>query len=610
MRRFISFKQKLIITYIVFIVLPLSVVGFGAYNLYRQAMENKLSDFAQQVAVSTSSNINNYFQELEKFTLQPYYNRDFQDLLTLRKPLDPLEELEKRETIEKNFSLWQSQRDNVAGIYYFDLPGTKLSPQIYSTGNPITGLTLASMPWYKDFDTSDDNLLFLSLHKPYFADAQEASIQNQSPVYSLVRKIYKSTTMLEYAGYLEVDFKLDGIKKIMDLVHLGESGSFFIVDGNGDVVYANDVIDDELLANLPSLSKDSQGKQHVNIGSKKNIVVHSKVGSYGWTVVGDVPVVQLASGSSGIRNSIILLVLSCIVIAILLSTWSSIQITKPIYILIALIKRVENEDFQISYANPPRNEIGHLIRSIIRMSKRLDETIRNLYQAEIVRKESELQALKSQINPHFLFNTLETIKMKAEIDEADSTVEMLTSLGKLVKASIYRGNDFTTFREEREYLTSYLRIQEGRFDTRFGMSIAVDESILDCYLPRLMIQPLIENAFYHGLELKQGKGTLAVAIRETSESVLITVADDGLGISAERLQQLREQLDSSLAGITRSSGSVGLANVHARMRLYFGDSSAMTIGSEPGTGTEIRLILPLIRSESEVHVYVSRHSRG
>ncbi|QHT59755.1 sensor histidine kinase [Paenibacillus lycopersici] len=609
MRTFISFKQKLIITYVVFIVLPLSVLGFGAYSLYRQAMENKLSDFARQVAVSTSSNIDNYMRELETFTLQPYYNRDLQDLLTLRKPLDPSDQLVKRETIEKNFSLWQSQRDSVQAINYFDLPapGTVL-PQIYSTGNLTPGVTLETMPWYKDFSASEENLTFLSLHKPYFDSGQEA--KNQPPVFSLVRKIYKSTTMLEYAGYFEVDFKLDGIKQIMDLVNLGESGSFFVMDDNGQIVYANSAVGSELLAALPKLPNGQHGKERVTIDNKENIVVYSKVGSYGWTVVGDVPVVQIVSGSSSVRNSMILLGLACIVIAILLSTWSSFQITKPIYSLIALIKRVEMEDFQISYANPPRNEIGHLIRSIIRMSRKLDETIRNLYQAEIFRKESELQALKSQINPHFLFNTLETIKMKAELDEADSTVEMITSLGKLVKASIYRGNDFIAFREEQEYLTNYFRIQESRYHTRFDMTVDVEDAVLDCYLPRITIQPLIENAFYHGLELKQGKGKLAVAIRSEGDSVVVTVTDDGLGIAPERLQQLHRQLRNGMAGVARSSGSVGIANVHARMQLYFGDSAAMSIASEPGVGTEIRLTLPIIRSESEVNVYVSRHTRG
>ncbi|UVI31064.1 sensor histidine kinase [Paenibacillus spongiae] len=606
MKTFITFKQKLIMTYMIFIVLPLSTLGFGAYHLYSQAMEKKVSDFAEQVAVSTASSIEMYIHELERFTLMPYHNQELLDMLTIMQPSNSLSEMDMKEIIEKNFSFWQSQRDSVEEIYYFGVPGTGMK-RIYSQGYLPPDFTVDMMPWYETFSQSGSNTVFLSLHKPivnYYND-----IHDEQKVFSLVRKIYKSTTMLEYAGYFEVDFKLDDIQKMMDLVNRDKNSSYFIMDSAKQVVYANHSVDEQLLANLPAIPADKQGQQMMNIGKQKNIVVYSKVGGYGWTVVGYVPVDQIVSGIVSVRNSMILLGIICIICAILISTGISYQITKPIYRLIALIKRVETEDFQIEYVNPPRNEIGHLIRSVIQMSRKLDETIRNLYQAEIVRKESELQALKSQINPHFLFNTLEMIKMKAEIDEADSTVDMITALGKLVKSSVFQGNGFITFREETEYLTNYFYIQESRYATRFEMTVDVEDEILDWYLPKILIQPLIENAFYHGLEMKQGKGKLSVTIWRESDYVKVQVADDGLGMSPERLQQLMLQFQNSTSYASRSKKSIGLANVYARMQLYFGGPYTMNINSEQGLGTQITLILPIIRSESEVNIYVSRHNR-
>jgi two-component system sensor histidine kinase YesM len=607
LKSFISFKQKLIITYIVFIVFPISVLGFGAYHLYSQAMEKKVSDFAEQVTVSTASNVEMYIKELERFTLQPYYNREIQDMLSIDQNLDSLSLLEKKVIIEKNFSVWQSQRESVERIYFFGYPGTDHN-QIYNQGYLPPNFTVEMMPWYEQFSKSNENITFLSLHKPLTNFSNEL-IENQN-VFSLVRKIYKSTTLLEYAGYFEVDFKLDEVKKIMDLVNLGKNGTIFIMDSNRQIVYTNDAIDTQLLTNLPAISTDKQGQQILKIGKQKNIVVYSKVGHYGWTVVGVVPVVQIVSGIDSVRNSMIVLGVVCILIAILISTGISYQITKPIYRLIDLIKRVETEDFHIEYKNPPRNEIGHLIMSIIRMSRKLDETIRNLYQAEIFRKESELQALKSQINPHFLFNTLEMIKMKAEMDEADSTVEMITALGKLVKFSIFRGNDFITFREEMDYLKNYFHIQESRYATRFEIVVDIEDVILDWYLPKIMIQPLIENAFYHGLEMKQGKGKLSVIIRRQQDNVAVQVIDDGLGISKGQLEELKLQFKSTLSGISSSKKGIGLANVYARMQLYFGNHYEMDIKSEKGTGTEISLVFPIIRNESEVNIYVSHHNRG
>ncbi|MFB9275636.1 sensor histidine kinase [Cohnella cellulosilytica] len=606
MNRFLTFKQKLILTYMVFIVLPMSVLGLGAYGLYSNAMEKKVSGFAQQVAVSTASNIEMYIRELEQFTLMPYYNPDFQDLLTDDKQLDSLLSLELKKTVEKNFSFWQSQRDSVENISYFSKPGVG-QKRIYSLGYLPPDLTADKLPWYDAFGSTDQRVTFLSLHQ----SAQDEPIQNTPPpkVFSLIRKIYKSSTLLVTSGYFQVDFTLEDIERIMGRVNGEKNGSFLLIDQDDQLVYAGDPVDERLMSHIAELPSDSQEPQIVTAGKQKNIVVHHPVGKMGWTVVGYVPVSQLVSGIIQVRNSMILIGVVCIVCALLVSTGISYQITKPIYKLISLIKRVETEDFQIEYDNPPRNEIGQLIRSFIRMSRKLDETIRNLYQAEIVRKESELRALKSQINPHFLFNTLETIKMKAEIDEADATVDMITALGKLVKTSLNAGNDFNTFREEKDYLINYFYIQENRYSSRLGMTIDVEEGLMDFYIPKLLIQPLIENAFYHGLEMKQGKGKLAVSIAREGTFVKVTVADDGLGMPPERLQRLRQSFEAGKRGLSQNEQSIGLVNVFSRIRLYFGDPYTMLIDSRPGEGTEVVLLLPLIKSESEVNVYVSRHNR-
>jgi len=604
MNRFLTFKQKLVLTYIVFIVLPMSVLGLGAYRLYSDAMEKKVSDFVQQVAVSTASNIEMYIRELDQFTLMPYYNRELQDMLTDGKLLDPLQSIEVKETIEKNFSFWQSQRESVENITYFSRPGAG-QRRVYSIGH--ANVKIEETQWYRAFGRSDEIMTHLSLHQPQGM----GFVQNNEPnkVFSLIRKIYYPSTILETAGYFQVDFTLEDIARIMNSVNREKNGSFFLIDREEQVVFASDPVDEQLMNRVHDLQENSQSPQIVRMDNQNTIVVRHPVGKMDWTVVGYVPVSQIVSGITYVRNSMILIGLVCMVLAIIITTGISYQITKPIYKLISLIKRVETEDFQIQYDNPPRNEIGQLIRSFIRMSRRLDETIRNLYQAEIVRKESELRTLKSQINPHFLFNTLETIKMKAEIDEADATVDMITALGKLVKSSVHPGNDFITFREEREYLLNYFYIQENRYGTRFDITIHVDEELIDLYIPKLLIQPLVENAFYHGLEMKQGKGKLSVTIMQEENHVKVIIADDGLGIPLEQLQQIRHKLSMGTLKPTYDDKSIGLTNVAARIQLYFGSPYSMEIESRFGLGTEIVLLLPRIKSESEVDTYVSRYNR-
>lgn len=586
----------------------MSVLGLGAYWLYSEAMEKKVSDFVQQVAVSTSSNIEMYIRELEQFTLMPYYNRELQDMLTAGEPSDDaLLDEDIEQTIEKNFSFWQSQRGSIENITYFSKPGEG-PRRIYSLGYLLPGLAAEQMPWYDAFDSSDAIVATLSLHRP----ESNQLVQNGEPlqVFSLIRKIYYSSTILRTAGYFQVDFTLDDIERIMSRVNKEKNGSFFVLDRDGQIVYADDPVKQELLASLAGLPSDSSGPQIISLDNRKTIVVRHPVGKMDWTVVGYVPVSSIVSGIASVRNSMLLIGIACVAFALIVSTGISYRMTKPIYRLISLIKRVEKEDFQIEYDNPPRNELGQLIRSFIRMSRRLDETIRHLYQAEIVRKESELQALKSQINPHFLFNTLETIKMKAEIDESDGTVDMITALGKLVKSSLHAGSDFITLQEEREYLMNYFFIQENRYGGRFDIALQVDDELLPSYIPKLLVQPLIENAFYHGLEMKPGKGRLAVSIAAHGEDVQVTVADDGLGMEPELLQRLRRQIGAETLKPPQEESSIGLVNVAARIQLYFGPPYSMQIDSRPGHGTKVKLLLPRIASESEVELYVSRYRRG
>ncbi|MFC3801100.1 sensor histidine kinase [Cohnella sp. GCM10012308] len=606
MKRILAFKQKLVLTYVIFIVLPMSVLGLGAYRLYSQAMENKVSDFVQQVAVSTSSNIEMYIRELEQFTLMPYFNRELQDMLTI--PLSNEEQTNKdiKQTLEQNFSFWQSQRGSIENITYFSKPGEG-ARRIYSLSFQ-PGLSIEQMPWYEAFDGSDAIVTTMSLHRP---EANQL-VQNGEPlqVFSLIRRIYYATTLLKTAGYFQVDFTLEDIERIVSRVNSEKNGSFFVMDEDKQVVYADDPVKPELLAYVSGLQAGSAGPQIIDLDKRKTIVVQHPVGKMGWTVVGYVPVSRIVSGIASVRNSMLLIGLVCIAIALAVSTGISYSMTKPIYRLISLIKRVEREDFQIEYDNPPRNELGQLIRSFIRMSKRLDETIRHLYQAEIVRKESELQALRSQINPHFLFNTLETIKMRAELDEADDTVDMITALGKLVRSSLQSGSDFITLQEEKDYLINYFLIQENRYGGRFDITVRIEEALLSSYIPRLLVQPLIENAFYHGLEMKQGKGKLSVSITAEPDGVKIVVADDGLGIPIDRLLELQRQTGAETLKPLHEGGSIGLVNVAARIQLYFGLPNAMHIDSRPGHGTEVILLLPLIASESEVERYVSRYHRG
>ena len=220
---------------------------------------------------------------------------------------------------------------------------------------------------------------------------------------------------------------------------------------------------------------------------------------------------------------------------------------------------------------------------------------------ELIRQEQdklrtmELALLQSQINPHFLYNTLDTIIWLVETGKNDQAVEMVTSLSNFFRSSLSKGRDIITLREEEVHVRSYLEIQQVRYKDILQYHIQVQPELHDCVIPKLTLQPLVENALYHGIKLTRRQGIIAVDARREEDSVCICVKDNGAGMSPERLRQLQDSLDSEEEQI-----GFGVRTVYRRLKLLFGDACRMTIDSAPDQGTTITLQFPMQKEAATV----------
>lgn len=229
----------------------------------------------------------------------------------------------------------------------------------------------------------------------------------------------------------------------------------------------------------------------------------------------------------------------------------------------------------------------------------IEKILQANYNAQILKSQAEIHALQSQINPHFLYNTLETIRSQAVIKGVDSIEEMTEALADIFQYSISRPGEMTTIRAELENISKYLLIQQYRFPDKFQYKkIIEEENLLDCRIPVLTLQPLVENAIHHGLEMKIGTGTVTLRVTGTEDRVIVVVSDDGLGMSEARLDELNQALDSDDNGLGKSSSSgrshsgIALLNVHRRIRFYFGREYGLRLYSAENVGTSITLTLP------------------
>ena len=266
-------------------------------------------------------------------------------------------------------------------------------------------------------------------------------------------------------------------------------------------------------------------------------------------------------------------------------------ITKRIKNLQKTMKATETGNLGMVIGNDSTDEIGDLINGYNSMSKRLDETVNEVYQSKIKEKEYEMRALQAQINPHFLYNTLDTAVWLAEAKQNDQVIRLLTYLSDFFRTSLSNGQNFITIQEEQRHIESYLKIQQFRYQDTLAYNIDIDKALYNFTIPKLLLQPLVENALVHGIRGKRGKGTISVTGRLEGDNIVFCVTDDGVGMDEEKLYNLRK---ASVDGSTQSANiaAFGVGNVNERIHIYYGENYGLFFKSQPDVGTTARVLIP------------------
>ena len=237
------------------------------------------------------------------------------------------------------------------------------------------------------------------------------------------------------------------------------------------------------------------------------------------------------------------------------------------------------------------HEVRTLSEAMEQMIARINAQIQEITQKQTSLRRTELALLQAQINPHFLYNTMDTIIWLIEADRSQAAVEMVSNLSDFFRHSLSRGEDIISLGEEERHVRSYLQIQQARYKDILDYDIDIDPALGEVVLPKLTLQPLVENALYHGIKLKRGKGCIRVAGRAEGRDILLRITDDGAGMSPERLEELRRAMD------TGERVGFGLVTVHERLRLFFGGDYGLTLSSRQGEGTTVTARIPCRRTE-------------
>ena len=251
------------------------------------------------------------------------------------------------------------------------------------------------------------------------------------------------------------------------------------------------------------------------------------------------------------------------------------------------MKKIENEEFNVNVDVSGNDEIALLSKSFNKMSYKLNELVSEVYTVRLKQREAELKALQAQINPHFLYNTMDIIFWMCRMENAYESSELINALSKLFRLSLNSGSEFTTVKNEIDHLNCYILIQKKRFEDKITFNTNVTADVLECKVVKLIIQPLVENAIHHGIEKKRGKGKIDITITRNCDDLIYTITDNGMGADEKEINKLLENVQEDNRGFA-------LKNVNDRIKLYFGESYGLEFSSMVGIGTTITVKQPYI----------------
>lgn len=487
--------------------------------------------------------------------------------------------------------LYENSRDSLVSIAVFAQSGELVS------ATPLATLKKSVSPQRQDwFAAAVDRIENLHFSTPHVQNLFEDPDYRYRWVVSLSRQVELTRAGSIEGGVLLVDMSFSGIEQICKDVELASSdGYLYLIDGDGEIIYhpRQQLIYAGLLEeNNRTAAGYEDGSHAETFGGAKRQVTVKTVGYTGWKLVGVVPADNIWDNYGQLLLFFLFVVLFSIFLLVFVNLHLSERISVPIKTLERAVKELEagREEVDIDVSGPYEIErLGHSIRSMVSTMRHLMDDI---IEQEAQKRRSELDVLQSQINPHFLYNTLDSVVWMTENGRTDEAILMVTSLARFFRISLSRGSNIIPIADELEHARHYLTIQKMRYKNKFSAVIAAEDGVEGLYTIKLIVQPILENAIYHGMAYADGDGEITVRARRDGGDVVIEVADNGPGMPEETVERLLDQSYAAAPG-TKGSG-IGLRNVHQRIRLTFGEEYGLAIHSEPDAGTTVCIRLPVL----------------
>ena len=576
--RFRSVRTSIVVSFGVLVVFALLTYFIISLQYTEDTVLDNSTEYTSQLIGQVNNDIDSYISYMENISFIVTHNSDVRDYL-FTENLTPERSEELQERIVTLFQTVSSTREDITNIAL--LPDRR-SPMINDgrdTLNPYT--ETEKLEWYQEALDAGGQAVISTSH------VQNAIAGKYDWVVTLSRSITNNASPGVH-GVFFVDLNYNAISDLCERISLGDKGYIYILDKDGGIVYhpQQQLIYSGMKEELISEVMDTEVSSFLTDDGRLYTVSRSE--ATGWIVVGVSYVSELMKRADEARATYLLVALGLLAVAMFLAFLLSDQITRPLKALELSMKEVEKGNFSSAALEArDNNEIGRLTRNFNTMTSEIQKLMEQSEEEQKAKRKYELKVLQSQINPHFLYNTLDSIIWMAEWGKNQEVVKMTSSLARLLRRSISNEREVVTIAEEIDYTEAYLTIQKMRYKDKLEYRIEVEPDICQEETVKLVLQPLVENAIYHGIKYKEGKGMIEIRGCRVGTDIVLEVRDDGKGMDQDTLAHIFEKHVRD----TKSNG-VGVQNVQERIRLFYGAEYGLSFESEPGRGTLAVIRLP------------------
>lgn len=582
----ISIKSKLLLSYLFLIIIPLGIITSLTYIRSSGIMERNAMDITslalEQAGISLEEKFNNAIKASESVI----YNYEIQDILHKDINAYPISQQFEDERKMRAYLKTVLGDQDIYSVRIYVKDGT-----IYADDN-VNFFNLKNIldnDWYKNALSSYGNIIWIPT-----TVIKYGGIDNFQKVITAARVINYYKSYGEIIGVECIDIHESTIKQILQKSLLAKSGFMVLLDKSGNLIsssntnaFENGVKEKFVYSEL--LESDDYWKK-IKMGGNEMLVSSRNLKFTDWKLVGVIPVEDIISSSISQRNYSFVLMLAVGIFAYLIALLIAFSIVKRINRLIKTMKKAEQGDLSVKVTVDGKDEVSGLEHSFNNMLGKIEELVEERYYLGQEVKNAELKILQAQINPHFLYNTLELINCMASRHKAQDIKDLVNSLAKFYKLSLSRGMDIISIADEIAHVETYVYIQNKRFSQSIKLEIEVDERILKYSIIKLVLQPIVENSIHHGiLEKIGGTGVVKITGEIHDQIILITVQDDGVGMDDEQVKGIFAEKN------IKSGNGYGVKNVQKRIQIYYGEQYGLTYISQSGIGTTVEIRIPAIQ---------------